>query len=547
MIYLSSLLFSTVATVLFIPMLMKLSYKIHALDSPGERKIHAQPIPRCGGFAMVLGGIGPILFWAAGNDFTRAYLAAVGVLVFFGAVDDIRGLGYKEKFLGQLIAGMIIVFYGGVQIKSLGSLLPEGIHLPAWLAQILSLLAVVGVTNAINLADGLDGLAGGISLLGFCCLGYLAYLDNQVVLVLISISLAGALFGFLRFNTHPAALFMGDTGSQLLGFSAVTLSIVLTQGDTTLSPLLPLIILGFPVLDTLTVMAERMAQGKSPFSADRNHFHHRLMRFGFSHRDAVSIIYGLQAMLILSAFFFRFDSEWVLLIGYCLFALLIVTAFQAADRRGWKYRRIQWIDSSIKGPLRTLVEKGILIRLSFRAMEFGLPALLLFTAFLPASLPGYTWPLAVTLALGLILLRWARPGWLPFALPVSIYLLVPFLVYFSATGKAGWVGPLTERAQNIAYLWLTLSIVLVLKFTRRREGFRGTPLDFLVLFLIAVLLPQLPFENLDGQQIRGLSAKLLILFFAIEVLVGELRGKLDRFGAAAVIVLIVIAVRGAMN
>jgi UDP-GlcNAc:undecaprenyl-phosphate GlcNAc-1-phosphate transferase len=160
--------------------------------------------------------------------------------------------------------------------------------------------------------------------------------------------------------------------------------------------------------------------------------------------------------------------------------------------------------------------------------------------------PWYISPFALSLALGLILLRWTRPGWLQWALPISLYLLVPFLVYFSATEKAGWVGPIAERAQSIAYIGLTLSIVLVLKFTRRRKGFRGTPLDFLILFLIAFLVPQLPFEILDGQQLRFFSAKLLILFFAVEVLMGELRGKLDRFGAAALLALIIAAVRGAI-
>lgn len=495
---------------------------------------------------MVLGGIGPILFWTAGNDFTRAYLMAVGVLVLFGAIDDIRGLGYKEKFLGQLAAALIIVFYGGVQIKSLGTLLPEGTYLPAWFALFLSVIAIMGVTNAINLADGLDGLAGGISLLGFCSIGYLAYLQNQAVLVLVAISLAGALFGFLRFNTHPASLFMGDTGSQLLGFSAVTLSIVLTQGNTALSPLLPLIILGFPVLDTLTVMADRVARRKSPFSADRNHFHHRLMRFGFTHREAVVIIYALQVLLFLAAYAFRFHSDRWLLAGYVLFAALVIAAFRAADRKHWRYPRVNPFDTRIRKHLGQWIEKALLIRASFGVLELGMAGLLIFSCFLPASVPGYISPFAVSLALGLILLRWIRPTWLQWALPISLYLLVPFLVYFGTTEKAGWVGPIVERAQNLAYLGLTLSIVLVLKFTRRRKGFRGTPLDFLVLFLIAFLVPQLPFESLDGQQLRSLSAKLLILFFAIEVLMGELRGKLDRFGAAALLALLIAAARGAI-
>jgi UDP-GlcNAc:undecaprenyl-phosphate GlcNAc-1-phosphate transferase len=172
-------------------------------------------------------------------------------------------------------------------VRTLGALLPDGALLPAWVAVPLTVVAIIGVTNAINLADGLDGLAGGISLLSFCCIGYLAYLEGDISVGLAALAFIGAIFGFLRFNTHPATIFMGDTGSQLLGFAAITLSLALTQRQTALSPLLPLILLGFPVLDTLTVMITRILRKRSPFSADRNHFHHNLLDLGFRHPESV--------------------------------------------------------------------------------------------------------------------------------------------------------------------------------------------------------------------------------------------------------------------
>lgn len=228
-------------------------------------------------------------------------------------------------------------------------LLPDNVFLPDWFAIPFTLIAIVGVTNAINLSDGLDGLAGGISLLSFICIGCLAYCSANIVIALLSIAVVGAILGFLRFNTYPAVMFMGDAGSQLLGFLAVTLSLALTQGNTSFTPLLPLILLGFPVLDTLTVMFERVAGGKSPFVADKNHFHHKLIRLGLYHTEAVLVIYIFQAFLVTSAFVFRFYPEWFLLIFYIIFSTGILSGFFVAKKRGWKFKRYDLADVKTVG------------------------------------------------------------------------------------------------------------------------------------------------------------------------------------------------------
>ena len=228
----------------------KLAARFHMVDFPNPRKVHVRPIPRIGGVAMAIGAFVPIILWSTLNDFVIAYLLGAIVICVFGFIDDMRELGYKAKFLAQIAAAVIVVAYGDVRIDSLGSLLPAGVELPDWFSIALTLLAIIGVINAINLADGLDGLAGGITLLSFFAIGYLAYVMEDQLIMLISLSMAGAIFGFLRFNTHPATLFMGDTGSQLLGFTAIVLALKITQNDSALSPVLPLIILGFPILDT---------------------------------------------------------------------------------------------------------------------------------------------------------------------------------------------------------------------------------------------------------------------------------------------------------
>ncbi|MCK4529383.1 undecaprenyl/decaprenyl-phosphate alpha-N-acetylglucosaminyl 1-phosphate transferase, partial [candidate division WOR-3 bacterium] len=335
MIYFSTLLISIFITITLIPIFKGFAVRIKAVDVPNERKVHTRPMPKTGGIAMALGALVPVIFWVHGDEFIRAVLIGAGIVVFFGLIDDFKNLGYKAKFAGQVCAALIIIFYGGVKINCLGMLLPDGFLLPDWFAIPLTLVVIVGVTNAVNLADGLDGLAGGICILIFICMSYLAYRCGNTAIAVVSAAVIGAIFGFLRFNTYPATLFMGDAGSQFLGFSAITLSLGLTQGNTPLSPLLPLVLLGFPVLDTVTVMCERIVKGRSPFVADKNHFHHKLIGLGLYHTESVFVIYMLQAFLVTFAFFFRFYSEWFLLIFYIMFSGTIVSAFLITDRIGW--------------------------------------------------------------------------------------------------------------------------------------------------------------------------------------------------------------------
>jgi len=187
-----------------------------------------------------------------------------------------------------VIAALVIILYGGITIDNLGVLLPEGYLLPKAISILLTLMVIVGVTNAINLSDGLDGLAGGITLLTFICIAYLAFRCENIAIAISAVAAAGAIFGFLRYNTHPAVIFMGDSGSQFIGFLAIVLPVALTQQNTPLSPFLPLIILGFPILDTMTVMTERIADGRSPFVADKKPFSSQIDAGGdVSHRSGI--------------------------------------------------------------------------------------------------------------------------------------------------------------------------------------------------------------------------------------------------------------------
>ena len=525
MSFLSTLLLALLITMALTPAFSAVALRFRWVDLPNERKVHLVPIPRVGGIAMALGAFIPLCYWLNANSFVTAYLAGGGLLVLLGGVDDFRDLPPKAKFAGQIVAALIVVLLGGVRIESLGTLAPENFLLPAWISLPLTLFVIVGVTNAINLSDGLDGLAGGISLLIFSGIGYLAYLDGDAGIGLISLALLGALFGFLRFNTHPASVFMGDAGSQFLGFSAITLALALTQGHATpLSPVLPLILLGFPILDTLSVMAVRIRQGRSP----KNHFHHNLMDLGLLHPESVFVIYVFQALLLLASVRFRFHSDWALLTGYLLFSLSVLCGFARAARSRSKVRRLEWFDRHVAGRLRLWKREGVVIRPCFRLFELAVPLLLLLTCLLAKSPPLYLSLICLVLSGALLVAcRW-RKEWLPAVLRFAIYLAVPFSIYLSGDRVAQFAGAAPLRFYNYSFGAVAVLIILISKFSRRQSGFRSSPMDFLIVIL-ALVVPNLPEQQIQEYRLGLTAAKILLLYFSFEALQAEMRGDLKRF------------------
>ncbi|HEX7628855.1 MAG TPA: MraY family glycosyltransferase [Candidatus Methylomirabilis sp.] len=539
------MLLSVLLTIAMVPVFSTLAVRWQLVDLPGARKVHSGPISRVGGIAMAVGIFVPVLLWNYADRFVWAYLSGAAIIVAFGMADDSRDLSPKWKLVGQLAAALLVVYFGGVRIHTLGSLLPESMLIPAWFAVPFTVLAIMGVTNAINLSDGLDGLAGGICLLTFCCIGYLAYLEEDFVLGLIALATAGAIFGFLRFNTYPASVFMGDTGSQLLGFTAITLSLDLTQGNTPLSPMLPLILLGFPILDTLSVMAVRIAAGRSPFLADRNHFHHNLLALGFQQTESVMVIYAVQSLLVVSAFLFRFHSDGLLLGGYLAFSVLVIALFTVAGRRGWRFREptTELRDFFGSSYLRGMKVEGKAVRTLFRVLEFGLPVLLVFTCLLPADLPAYVAPGAALFLALILAVWWFRKDRLGDVVRMALYLLIPFVVYASTNQRVAWVGGTALLVYRLSFGALALLDIAVSKLSKRKDGFKSTPLDFLIVFL-AVVVPNLPEQNLRAYSMGLIAAKTIVFYFSFEVLMAEQRGRHEVLAAGTVAALAVLIVKG---
>lgn len=289
------------AVVLFaLPKLALIAQRLGLLDQPNSRKMHTRPRPLVGGIGMVIAVAFTSMMLIPVNGL-RGYFLGLAILLFVGFLDDFREIGHRQKFVAQILATAMMIYFSKVVLGSFGDLLGVGeIRVPGgmYAVWIVTVFCVVGVVNAVNLIDGLDGLAGGISFIAFIFFAIHASISGDHALMLLNLALAGALLGFLRFNWHPSVLFMGDAGSLCLGFSLAFMSLALTQGEArTTSPVAPLLILAVPITDTIIVMFKRLLRGQSPFAADKYHLHHIFLRYGMSRSGAVRVILALSVLM----------------------------------------------------------------------------------------------------------------------------------------------------------------------------------------------------------------------------------------------------------
>lgn len=333
----SSIFVTSVAiSILVIPVMWRLAPRLGMLDTPDARKVHTMPIPRIGGWGIALGTLFAVLAWAPLNPLVQAYVFGSLVLFATGALDDKGDLGHYKKFLAQLLAVGPVVLYADLYVDKL-PLMGEA-TLPPELGIPFTVVAMIGAINAVNHSDGLDGLAAGESLLSLIAIALVAYFYGGSVAVAIAVAAIGGVLGFLFYNTHPARIFMGDSGSLFLGFTLAFLVVLLTQRvNPTLSPALTVPLLGLPIIDILAVLGQRVFHGLNWFRATRNHLHHRLLDLGFKHSAAVSIIYFIQAFFVIGAIYLINDeadlSIMVWYLGACAVIYALVTF---AERTGWR-------------------------------------------------------------------------------------------------------------------------------------------------------------------------------------------------------------------
>lgn len=543
--YLLPFVLAMVVTMAGLPLWVRFARTWRFVDNPGARKVHVTPIPRVGGLAMACGVLVAAVATVPLHSEQIWFLVAAGVLVLFGAIDDRFDLDYRIKLIGQILAVAIVISAGDVQIRALT--LDDRIVLPAWVSIPLTAFFLVGVTNAINLADGLDGLAGGTTFLCLCAIALLSTAGDTGVAAALSLAFAGAILGFLRFNTYPASVFMGDAGSQVLGFATGVLSIEATQSiSSAVSSALPILLLALPILDTATVMVQRISEGRSPFSADRNHIHHKLLALGLHHHEAVLVIYVVQALLFVTAYFLRYESDLVILGVVTAFFAVTITIFQVATRTGW---RLRGPDASRHGRLmsrfvNTIFNSERLSRLSYAAIAVALGVYAVLIVVDAAGLSKDIHVLVIALlAAVVVVLGFMRVAPLNLAEKALLYLTATVLVYLDAM-----VLPSSRFVSVVS--WTAVAVAAVATAIRLRflndRGFQLTPLDSLVAFM-ALVVPNLPGSLGLPHGGAFAIAKLLVVFYAIEMLITRSEGKALWMRIAAVSVLAGLTVRSSIG
>jgi UDP-GlcNAc:undecaprenyl-phosphate GlcNAc-1-phosphate transferase len=298
-----AVLFSGLLAFLLTPPVRVLAYKVGAIDVPAdERRMHKKPTPRMGGAAIFLSFTVTILLFCDIDSKLIGLLLGATLIVIIGILDDIYRLSALLKLVVQLIASAIPVIFG-ISIEFI-NFFGTYVNFGVWSIPI-TMFWIVAVTNAINLVDGLDGLACGISTISAIAIMVFALLEVNMSIALLVAILAGSCLGFLPYNRNPASIFMGDTGALFLGY---TLSVVSILGvfklNAILSFCIPFLIFGLPLADTLTSTLRRILKGQSPFTADRGHFHHKLIDMGFNQKQAVTILYSVSALFGISAILF---------------------------------------------------------------------------------------------------------------------------------------------------------------------------------------------------------------------------------------------------
>ncbi len=318
------------------PIVKMLAFRIGAVDIPKDnRRMHKKPIARLGGLAIFYGFIISILCFAEIDTELRGILIGCTIIVVLGIFDDIYSLNALLKFVIQIGTALIVVMHG-VRIDHFSSFgLSENPYISLGVLAIpVTVLWIVGVTNAVNLIDGLDGLAAGVSTISTISLLAIALITKEIGVAIIAAAVAGAGFGFLPYNIYPAKLFMGDTGSTFLGFILACISVVgLFKGYAVISMAVPFLILGLPIFDTSFAIIRRVLRGQSPMHPDRGHVHHRLIDFGFNQKQTVIILLITSGLLSMSAVVLLLCGAGRAIILILAVIILSLTALSLAKSR----------------------------------------------------------------------------------------------------------------------------------------------------------------------------------------------------------------------
>ena len=529
-------------SMMLIPIMVRFAPRLGLMDRPNLRKVHADPIPRVGGIGIVVGALVVILFLLPLDGMTQAYVLGALVLFVFGVWDDSSEIGHYPKFLGQFVAVAIVVFYGGIYIISF-PFVPGG-EISATFGIPFTFLALIGMINAINHSDGLDGLAGGESLFSLGAIALLAVLADGTVALTIALTVIGGIFGFLRFNTHPARVFMGDSGSQFLGYTLGFLVILLTQKvDPELSPAVVLLLLGLPVMDILVVLVKRARARVNLFRATRNHVHHRLLDLGFIHQESVIIIYSLQMVFVTSGVLLRYESNVLITGTYLTLCATVFGMLAWAERSGWRLNDRYKRNGQTQVMAHDILRR-ILVVVPRRFLSIGIPVYLVGASLVIERVPSDFAKMSALVAGLLAIEIFFNKTQRSIILRALIYITAAFIGYLGISYTPDWLVFL-EPVKTAFFILIAVAFAVAVKFSprRRKTEFETTATDYLVVFcLVAILtISKGDFWGNDGVTF---VVQMIVIFYGCELLIMEKRDRWSGLSIASLIAALILAYRG---
>jgi len=480
-----------------VPLTVVLARKVGAVDIPKNRSSHTIPTTRLGGLGISASMVFSYLMFLPLNNFAWAFLAGLLVIIVTGLVDDLVTIGSRWKFVGQIVAAVLFILLGGGTLVHLGDFVGGGEITLGVFAIPFTIFCMVGAMNAFNLSDGLDGLAGGTTLIASVFFTYFSWKVGAVDLLLVCVALLGALIGFLRYNSYPAKLFMGDCGSLTLGYVLAALLVSGSQREGTHLPLVIwAMVLALPLLDTLLVMARRVRYGHSPFLPDRTHLHHRLMDLGFAHPAVVAVMYAVMTCFGVLAIAMRGYPDWYGFILIWLMGLAVFGSVSLLQHIGFSLnlvRRRHPYSMVRKWPLFKRVSKAterVAIRVSvILLLLVCLPALLFHLPVLNRNEVAALLILAGVVVYYSSNLTHDGKGILHGSVYVSIFVLF-FLYNVTEVADTHWSSIYLVFVPVLASAWVVIKIV----FQRRSVVLKTSGFELLMLFLSWFL----PFVLLEG-------------------------------------------------
>ncbi len=321
-----------ITSAILVPLAKKCAIHVNAMDIPNERKVHTKPMPRMGGLAIFGAFLLGYMLFARTTYQMLSILIGGFIIVFIGIVDDISPIRARTKFLFQLVAAAVVVFYGHIVLDHIDML---GINMDFAVPYnyIITIFFIVAITNAINLIDGLDGLASGVSSIYFLTIAFIAFILNRKegLDTILSLIMLGSTLGFLVYNFYPAKIFMGDSGSLFLGFTISIIALLGFKATTLTSLIIPILILAIPIFDTLLAIFRRLLKGEKISTPDKEHIHFQLLKMKFSIPATVLIIYGINILFASVSIFFVLGDQKIAMGIYVVLMLLLLFLVMKTD------------------------------------------------------------------------------------------------------------------------------------------------------------------------------------------------------------------------